>query len=157
MQSIDLRKVVDAAVDSVRPDIQVKGLQLEISGSSNIGWVEADPDRLQQVVWNLLSNAVKFTPRGGRITLRAGIEPDGAIGLSVTDTGIGIAAADIAKAMEPFGQVDSSLTRRYQGAGLGLPISRSLIELHGGRLDLDSTPGAGTTARIRLPPERVVA
>ena len=119
--------------------------------------LRADNRALKQVLLNLLSNAVKFTPRGGSITLSAAREPDGGVSISVADTGIGIATDDIAKAMEPFGQVDSSLTRRYQGAGLGLPISRSLVELHGGCLKLDSQPGVGTTARVRLPAERVIA
>ena len=75
----------------------------------------------------------------------------------MVDSGIGIAASDIAKALEPFGQIDSTLARRHRGAGLGLPISRALVELHGGRLDLASEIGKGTTASIRLPPERLAS
>ena len=87
----------------------------------------------------------------------AACEADGGISFLVRDTGIGIAPGDIPKAMEPFGQVDSSLARKYQGAGLGLPISQALVEQHGGRLELESAPGIGTTARVRLPPERTLA
>ena len=106
---------------------------------------------------NLPSNAVKFMPAGGRITLQATLEPDGGIAFRVQDTGIGIAAADLPKALEPFGQVDSSLARRYEGAGLGLPISRALAELHRGRLALVSEPGVGTIVTVSLPPERIAA
>jgi signal transduction histidine kinase len=107
------------------------------------------------VLLNLLSNAVKFTPVGGRVSLTAGIDADGAYRLSVADTGIGMSAADQQIALSPFGQVDSSLARRYEGTGLGLPLSKALVELHGGRLEIDSAPDAGTTVHAILPPERI--
>jgi signal transduction histidine kinase len=97
---------------------------------------------------------VKFTPSGGRVTIAASDRPDG-FRMSVADTGIGIAAADLDKALRPFGQIDSRLARKYQGTGLGLPLARSMAELHGGRLELFSAPGQGTTATIWLPPSRV--
>ena len=156
-EAVAIGELVDQVCDLMRQRADDAGLTLAVKIAGALPPIRVDKRALKQVLLNLLSNAVKFTPRGGGVALGAGREPDGGIAISVADTGIGIAAADIATAMEPFGQVDSSLTRRYQGAGLGLPISRSLIELHGGRLDLDSTPGAGTTATIRLPPERVVA
>jgi signal transduction histidine kinase len=104
-----------------------------------------------------LSNAVKFTPAGGQITLQATLEPDGGLAFRVRDTGIGIAPSDLAKALEPFGQVDSSLSRKYEGTGLGLPISRALVELHRGRFMLASEPGIGTTVTFSLPPDRIAA
>jgi PAS domain S-box-containing protein len=149
-------ELIDQVCDLMRQRTDDAGLTLSVEIADGLPSLKVDKRALKQVLLNLLSNAAKFTPRGGAIVLSAGREPDGGISISVADTGIGIAAGDIAKAMEPFGQVDTSLTRRYQGAGLGLPISRSLIELHGGRLDLDSQPGAGTTATVRLPPARVV-
>jgi PAS domain S-box-containing protein len=155
-EEVAIGEVVDQVCDLMRQRADDAGLTLSVRIADALPPIRADKRALKQILLNLLSNAVKFTPRGGGVALGAGREPDGGIAIGVADTGIGIAAADIAKAMEPFGQVDSSLTRRYQGAGLGLPISRSLIELHGGRLDLDSKPGAGTTATIRLPPERAV-
>jgi PAS domain S-box-containing protein len=118
--------------------------------------IRADRRAMKQVLLNLLSNAIKFTPAGGRVACLANHDADGAIRLQVLDTGIGIAAADIARVLEPFGQIDSGLARQHRGAGLGLPISRALVELHGGRFDLASEPGKGTTASIWLPPERVV-
>ncbi|MGH6948964.1 MAG: ATP-binding protein [Kiloniellales bacterium] len=114
----------------------------------------ADPRLVKQMLINLLSNAVKFTPSGGTTTVSARRCETGGIDLAVADSGIGIAAEDIPKALAPFGQVDSGLTRRYDGAGLGLPLTRSLVELHGGALAIESTPGVGTTVRLRFPPGR---
>jgi signal transduction histidine kinase len=108
-----------------------------------------------QILLNLLSNAVKFTPKGGRVELRMDLDPDRALRMIVSDTGIGIDAADIPHAMAAFGQVDGTWSRRYEGAGLGLPICRALTQLHGGTLELTSKPGIGTTVTVRLPPERV--
>ncbi len=116
----------------------------------------ADPRRMKQVLLNLLSNAVKFTPEGGRVTVAAGLLDDGRLQLEVRDTGIGMDADGLIKAMQPFGQVDSRLQRKFEGTGLGLPLTQALVEAHGGQLALDSTPGQGTTARVILPANRVV-
>ena len=102
-----------------------------------------------------MSNAVKFTPSGGSVEIRAEADDTG-FRFVVTDTGIGIAAADIETAMAPFGQIDSRLARRYQGTGLGLPLARSMVELHGGRLAIESTPGVGTKVSVWLPPSRLL-
>jgi len=131
------------------------GLTLDIKTSSGTTAILGDRRALRQILLNLLSNAVKFTPAGGHVTLESAFHIDGAILFRVVDTGIGIAQADIPKALEPFGVVDNSLTRKYPGTGLGLAIVRGLVELHGGRLLLDSTPGVGTTVTVHLPPERV--
>jgi two-component system, cell cycle sensor histidine kinase PleC len=117
--------------------------------------VQGDGRKLKQVLLNLLSNAVKFTPNGGNVTIGATHGPDG-LRLIVSDSGIGIAAEDIEKAMRPFGQIDSRLARKYQGSGLGLPLARSITELHGGKLALESAPGRGTTAVVWLPAGRTV-
>ena len=108
-----------------------------------------------QVLINLLSNGVKFTPDNGRIVLSVTQCPTGEVAFSVTDTGIGMTAAEIEIALEPFGQVDSTLSRSFEGSGLGLPLARRLMELHGGRLELTSVKGRGTTAMVLLPAERV--
>jgi signal transduction histidine kinase len=117
--------------------------------------LRADRRRLRQVLINLLSNAVKFTPQGGAVDVTVTWNNDGAV-LRIRDTGIGIAAGDIPKAFERFGQVDNRLSRRYEGVGLGLPLSKQLVESHGGSLTLDSTPDVGTTITIVLPAERFV-
>jgi signal transduction histidine kinase len=111
---------------------------------------------VKQMLINLLANAVKFTPRGGQVTVRVQQDSAGAIALMITDTGIGISETDMAKVMEPFGQADGSLRRRYDGTGLGLPLVRSFVELHGATFDLDSRVGAGTTAVVRFPVERTL-
>jgi signal transduction histidine kinase len=133
------------------------GLTIALDVPAGLPPVRADKRALKQVLLNLLSNAIKFTPAGGRITLQAVRGGDGGVEFRVRDTGIGIAAGDIPKALEPFGQVDGSLARKYPGAGLGLPISRALVELHRGRFALSSEPGVGTTVTVGLPPDRIAA
>jgi signal transduction histidine kinase len=115
--------------------------------------VFADQRLLKQILLNLLSNAIKFTPEGGSVTAR--IVHDGAgIGFRVADTGIGMSEADIEKALSPYGQIDSKISRKHQGTGLGLPISHSLAQLHGGDLVVESTRGKGTAITLLLPLSR---
>jgi signal transduction histidine kinase len=114
----------------------------------------ADPTRLRQILLNLLSNAIKFTPKGGVAVSGEMIES--AFVLIVGDTGIGMTAQEAEQAMQPFRQIDSSLSRRYQGTGLGLPLTKSLVELHGGEMTVESIVGVGTTVRVVLPAWRVV-
>jgi signal transduction histidine kinase len=118
--------------------------------------LKGDQRRMRQILLNLVSNAVKFTPSGGKVMVRAFRSDQGFV-LRVTDTGIGIAHSDFHKALEPFGQVDSSLARKYDGIGLGLPLTRQMVELHGGTLELDSLVGHGTTVTITLPAWRLVS
>jgi signal transduction histidine kinase len=103
---------------------------------------------------NLTSNAVKFTPQGGQVTVRAHMDGE-SLCIVVEDTGIGIAAGDIPKALAPFGQIDSALSRRHAGTGLGLPLTKRLVEAHGARLHLRSEVGVGTVATIEFPPARL--
>ena len=118
--------------------------------------LRADRRMLAQVLLNLLSNAVKFTAAGGNVRLAAWCRPDTGCVFQVSDTGKGIALKDIPLALAPFGQVPDA-ARRPQGTGLGLPLSKALVELHAGSLDLQSEPGIGTTVTVRLPAERVRA
>jgi PAS domain S-box-containing protein len=119
--------------------------------------VLADERAMRQILINLVSNALKFTPPGGRITIRLAHEPASGVRLSVSDTGIGIAAEDQAKLMKPFIQVGNVYQRRYQGTGLGLALVRSLAELHGGAVTIESAPKQGTTVTVWLPERRVIA
>lgn len=114
-----------------------------------------DCRKIKQVLINLLANAVKFTPHGGTVTLETARAADGGLLIRIADSGIGMAAADIPTAMAPFRQVDSKLNRAYEGTGLGLPLAKALIDLHGGTLELSSVPGEGTTVVLRLPAARV--
>jgi signal transduction histidine kinase len=118
--------------------------------------LRADERALKQVLLNLFSNAIKFTPKGGVVTVRAHVQPDGGLGIEVSDTGIGIKVEDVKVALSPFGQIDSKLARQHKGTGLGLPICKSLVELHGGTFALESAPGKGTTVIVTFPTERVI-
>ena len=119
--------------------------------------IRGDRAKLKQILVNLLSNAIKFTPAGGRIALGAEPEPDGGgLCLWVRDTGIGMTGDEICQALELFRQVDNSLSRRFEGAGLGLPLAMKLTELHGGRLDVESAPRRGTMVAVHIPASRVI-
>jgi PAS domain S-box-containing protein len=132
------------------------GLSVTISLPPDLPAIRGDRRALIQVLLNLLSNAVKFTPAGGVITLAADRGSDGGMIFTVRDNGIGIAPADMPKALEPFGLVDTAMSLKHRGTGLGLPICRALVELHAGRFELASEPRIGTTASVHLPAERVV-
>ncbi len=110
-----------------------------------------DERRIKQVLINLLSNAVKFTPEGGRVSVWLGADAGGALQFTVADTGIGIQPGDIEKVLTPFGQVETTYARRFGGTGLGLPIAKSLVEMHGGDFSLESTLGEGTKVSFTLP------
>jgi len=117
--------------------------------------VQADRGRVRQVLLNLLSNAIKFTPDGGRITVAAGpVDGGSEVRIAVTDTGIGIAAEDQPKLFQEFSQLDASASRKYEGTGLGLALSRRLIELHGGAIGVESEMGKGSTFWFTLPQAR---
>ena len=153
---VDVRGIVKSVALLLRERVATAGLSLKVELPDALLLIRADQRKLKQVLMNLLSNAVKFTPSGGEITVRVCLPSELGLVLEVQDTGIGIAAEDIARALSPFGQVDSRLSRRYEGTGLGLPLARALVELHGGTLALCSTPGQGTTVRATLPADRLV-
>lgn len=136
------------------PQAKNAGVALISDVQQGLPPMRADARRIRQVLLNLLSNAVKFTPAGGKVTLHAHLEAPGFV-VSVSDTGIGIAEADIPRAFERFGQVDSALSRKYEGAGLGLPLAKELVELHGGTLTLESEPSVGTTVTFVIPLSRL--
>jgi signal transduction histidine kinase len=119
--------------------------------------LHADPHVFRQVLTNLASNAVKFTPAGGRVTVGARVDAAGRLVLCVADTGIGIAEADLELVLKPFRQADSTLARKYEGTGLGLPLTQRLVALQGGELRIDSRPGEGTEATVTFPPRIIVA
>jgi len=147
-----LDALLGEAADSVRAQVDARQHRLTIEPPSEPFTVTADRGRLRQVLLNLLSNAIKFTPDGGRITLSARLE-DGArrVRVAVSDTGIGIAPQDQPKLFQEFVQLDASHARQYEGTGLGLALSRRLVELHGGAIGLESELGKGSTFWFTLP------
>ena len=114
-----------------------------------------DPAKLTQILVNLLSNAVKFTAPGGQVRLTVEQRVHRGVTFRVEDTGIGMSADQIPIALAPFGQISNSLTRKHDGVGLGLPLTKRLVELHGGTIEIDSEPGKGTIASVHLPEERL--
>ncbi len=153
-EPLAVARLAEAAVTMVRDRAANAGVALAVEIAADLPALFGDERRVKQVLLNLLANAVKFTPLDGRITLKAWCDPLGGICISVSDTGVGIDPRHHAKALASFGQVDSGLSRRHEGLGLGLPLSRRLMEMHGGSLDLHSMPGQGTVVTVRFPPER---
>jgi PAS domain S-box-containing protein len=154
---IRVDSLIDGVLRLVRERAQNNDISLILSVPDNLPDLKCDPLKLKQILINLLSNAIKFTLPNGEVVLSAGITEFGEFYFEIRDTGIGMAKEAIPLAMQAFTQVDSSLDRKYEGTGLGLPLVKMLTNLHGGQFDLDSELGVGTTARIRLPAERVVA
>jgi len=153
---VDLSQILADSVAAVRGQAEMKKIGLFDDFPSEMPRIRGDALRLRQVLINLLSNSVKFTPPDGRIDIQARADADGTFVLSVADTGIGMTSEGIAIALEPFGQVEGSLSRKYEGTGLGLPLARSLVELHDATLKIESELGLGTTVSIRFPKERVL-
>lgn len=153
---VDIAGVVRSAIRLIQERAQRGQVKIRAQLANDLPLVQADERKLKQILLNLLTNSVKFTPPDGVIEVAARLSEAGDFLLAVTDTGIGIAADDIATALAPFGQVDSKLNRKYEGTGLGLPLSNAMIKLHGGDLAIDSVVGKGTTVTVRLPASRVL-
>jgi len=150
---LDLAETAIALARNVTHDQR----RIEIDVPHGLPALHVDPRRLGQALGNLLANALKFTPRNGQIRFAARLQTDGGLHLSVEDTGIGMAQETIAQALEPFRQLDGSLARRFEGAGLGLSIAKALAELHDGSFSVQSAVGEGTIVTIGLPASRVGA
>ena len=149
-EAVSLKEVVEEAARLMRGKVEESGLKLLVD-APDLPAIEADHRGLKQVVLNLLSNAVKFTPEGGDIVVALSREDDDRVRVAVTDTGIGIAAEDLARLARPFEQVEGQHSKTTQGTGLGLALTKALIELHGGVLRMESEPGRGTTVSFDLP------
>jgi len=152
---VNLSELVLDAISLMQERARKGGVSLSFAEGSSGPVILADRRLLKQILLNLLSNAIKFTPSGGTVTAKTFSDARG-VGFSVQDTGIGMTRADIGKAMSPYGQIDSQITRKHKGTGLGLPISQSLAVLHGGKLVVDSKVGRGTTITLALPGSRAV-
>ena len=153
---VDLSKTVTAALRLLKERAENGNVSLLAKVSADLPPIFADERIIKQILINLLSNAVKFTPAGGTVTVEALVEPGGDVALLVSDTGIGISEDDLPSVMSPFSQVESSMSRKHAGTGLGLPLVKCLAELHGGLFELQSTEGEGTTAIVRLPGTRIL-
>jgi len=152
--SFDLSELLDECARMMRPMVDGRGLALHVTGNAAGLSLTADRRRTKQMVINLMSNAIKFTHPGGRVELAAHRMADGAIAITVADTGIGMSEDQIALALEPFGRVENTAIKDPTGTGLGLPIVQNLIEAHGGRLQIRSQLKRGTLARLVFPPAK---
>ncbi len=155
-ENIEILGTANAIIRLVSGLTETGNVELELDVSDEIPVLYADERKVKQILINLLSNAIKFTPSGGKVTLKIWSRAESGYVFQVIDSGIGIAFEDIPKALAPFQQIDSGLNRKYDGTGLGLPLTKSLIEMHGGYLDLQSEVGVGTTVTVRFPAERIV-
>jgi len=153
--NINLKGAIEATIRMLRTRIAEQGITVTCEIDPEAPALYADEGKIRQVLTNLLGNAIKFTKPGGKVTIKAWARADSGYVIQIADSGIGIAAQDIPKALARFGQVDSPMTRKYEGTGLGLPLAKSLVELHGGCLDLQSEVGVGTTVTIRFPGARL--
>ncbi len=155
-EDCDLARIIAASVHLLAEPAQRAAVTLSQHCDPTLPLLRGDERKIRQILLNLLSNAVKFTPAGGAVSIRARLLGDGAVTISVADTGIGIPPDQIERVMEPFTQVEHVLSRSHAGTGLGLPLCKELARLHGGSLMLTSVVGAGTTVTLTLPRERVL-
>jgi signal transduction histidine kinase len=153
---VSLQKIVEECIKMMDERARRASTSLTIVSDCPPVWLMADETRLKQILLNLLTNAIKFTESGGDVSVGWCLKEDGSLNLCVTDTGEGMHPESIEIALEPFGQVATSLTRDHEGAGLGLPLSRRLAELHNASLSIQSTLGEGTTVGILFPADRVI-
>jgi PAS domain S-box-containing protein len=156
-ENLDVAQVVQSCHALIKERAKSNGVEIECNVSARLPALYADKRRLKQILINLLSNAIKFTPAGGTVVLSGWCRGNSGFAFQVVDTGIGIAFEDIPVALSSFGQVDNGpIDRNFEGTGLGLPLTKNLIELHGGSLELESKVGLGTTVTVRFPPTRTI-
>jgi PAS domain S-box-containing protein len=155
LQETNVQRLIEAAVRIVKERAEKANVRLSVN-LQPLPAMLLDERAFKQIFLNLLANAIKFTPEAGGVFITGKLQEDGQVVLTVRDTGIGMNEEDIPKALTPFLQVDNSLARKYEGTGLGLPLTKSLIELHGGHIHITSAIGAGTSVHIILPPNLVV-
>jgi CheY-like chemotaxis protein len=150
LERVDVTRVIQESAAMVRPQAAKKDLSVGVQCEDDVAHASLDPGMLRQILVNLLSNAVKFTPEGGQVQVRAAMAGRD-IRVQVEDTGIGIAAGDVRKIFEEFYQVDGSYSRNFGGTGLGLALVRRMVEMQGGRIDVQSTPGEGSCFTCLFP------
>jgi signal transduction histidine kinase len=154
-QIVAVGEVVQSAICTIAPIAEKKLIDVDCELVHSSTLICVDQTKFKQIILNLLSNGVKFTESRGRIMIGSGVNGQGDLVISIKDTGIGIPSEHLERVLNPFEQVADHLTKENEGTGLGLPIARALIELHGGSLTLSSDLGVGTTVALRLPHERI--
>jgi len=147
--------LIESCVRMMQHRAEAQGVTLFQTVSPEIRAIRGDERRLRQVVLNLLSNSIRFTPAGGTVAVKAWLERDRLV-IEVKDTGVGIAEEDLQIVFEPFGQMDNAFSRKGGGSGLGLPLTKRLVEMHQGTLEINSVRDTGTSVRLNFPPHRVV-
>jgi two-component system sensor histidine kinase/response regulator len=147
-QCVELQPILEELQSMLKPSADPKAVQLHLQTQSRFAW--ADPSRLRQILLNLLSNAIKFNKHGGQVTLHLYQSGNWLVG-QVADTGIGIPKDKLVNLFQEFYQVDNSEERRYEGTGLGLALTKQLVQLHGGDIRVESELGVGSTFEFRLP------
>jgi len=156
-QEVSLDEVLEDAIAGLKPMAKAAEISLALNLTVEMVKVRGDAAKLRQVFANLIGNAIKFTGAGGQVSVECGLESDGSINISISDTGVGMDHGELEVALAPFGQVDGTRTRSREGTGLGLPIAKALIELHGGTLAISSEKLVGTHVVIKLPSPDFVA
>ena len=156
-REINVDEIIQSSITSFRLMASEAGVALVPVVAIDLPAVRGDSVKLRQIFTNLISNAIKFTPRGGSVTIEALRISNGGVAILIRDTGVGMTADEISVALTPFGQVDGSRSRWREGTGLGLPIAKALVELHGGTIDIRSQKGRGTEVAITLPSRNVVS
>jgi signal transduction histidine kinase len=154
---VDLVHLVTQTSRFIRDLAAKSGVEFHTKAAEHLPMLRGDAVKLRQILLNLLGNAVKFTPSGGQVILSVNRGADGAVLIEVSDTGIGIPEDKMELALSPFGQIDSKLSRKFEGTGLGLPLTKRLVELHGGVMKIVSEVAEGTTVSVILPASRVIA
>jgi signal transduction histidine kinase len=154
-QIVAVGEVIQSAICTIAPIAERKLIDVDCELVHSSTLICVDQTKFKQIILNLLSNGVKFTESRGRIMIGSGVNGQGDLVISIKDTGIGIPSEHLERVLNPFEQVADHLTKENEGTGLGLPIARALIELHGGSLTLSSALGVGTTVALRLPHERI--
>ncbi len=156
-ERVDLGLVIDECAALIAPQASANALSITVEVSNELPNLRGDTRAMKQILLNLLSNAVKFTPARGKVALSARVGKAGDLEITVADTGIGISEESIERIFEPFYQVDSDLSRRFEGTGLGLSLVKGLVEMHGGAVGVRSAPNQGTTFTVTLPAARIMA
>jgi PAS domain S-box-containing protein len=151
LEDVDAAELVDSCLRLIHGRAAEARLQLRRQVDPTLPKLRVDPLKIKQILINLLSNAIKFTRSGGTVTMYVAALADGGVSFAVSDTGIGIAKQDMAKAIESYGRIERDANQRVEGTGLGLPLAKALAELHGGELVIESRAGEGTTVEVRLP------